>query len=304
MDDPRIWTPQELQADASEATAIFRKQRLDEPLELYSKFFQAFVPVFRDLIDRLPGFAAAELDAKAVAILVRDRDVRTAFRYLAAPPISEDDLKTLAEATLSSKALHSDPDQARRVRDTVLHIIDPHRFPWIRQHRAPEAHEREQAVVASAALVAAKKVETFRRGDSKTQEQAVTELLMGIGFAEVHRCPISLLDAAPAPGEFCRESMLGDTKADLVARLHDRRVMPIECKASNSEVNSYKRVNHEAAGKAAKWLRWFGDRATVPAAVLSGVFKPSNLETAQRAGLVIFWSHRLQDLAEYIESTK
>lgn len=69
-------------------------------------------------------------------------------------------------------------------------------------------------------------------------------------------------------------------------------------------INSYKRVNHEAAGKAAKWLRWFGERATVPAAVLSGVFKPSNLETAQRAGLAIFWSHRLQDLADYIEATR
>ena len=39
-------------------------------------------------------------------------------------------------------------------------------------------------------------------------------------------------------------------KAGTVVRLRDRRVMPIECKVSNSEVNSFKRVNHEAAGKA------------------------------------------------------
>ncbi len=304
MADPRIWTPQELRADAEEATAIFRKQRLDEPLELYSDFFQAFVPVFNDIIDLLPNLAAPDLDPQAVAELVSDDDVRTAFRYLAAPPISEDDLKTLAETTLSARALR-DPAQALRVRDIVLHIIDPHRFPWIDKQRSPKAHEREQAVVASAALVATQKMATYRRTDAKdVQESQVKEFLTGIGFTEVPRRDILLLEAAPAPGEFCGESMLGDTRADLVVRLYDRRAMPIECKASNSSVNSVKRLNREAAGKAAAWLAGFGKRQTVPAAVLSGVFNSANLETAQADGLALFWSHRLQDLAEYVEATR
>lgn len=76
--------------------------------------------------------------------------------------------------------------------------------------------------------------------------------------------------------------------------------MPIECKASNSAVNSFKRLNHEAAGKAAKWLRAFGDRAIVPSAVLSGVFNAANLETAQSSGLFLFWSFRLRDLADFV----
>ena len=62
--------------------------------------------------------------------------------------------------------------------------------------------------------------------------------------------------------------------------------------------------HEEAAGKAAKWLRAFGDRATVPSAVLSGVFKPTNLETAQQAGLSLFWAFRLQDLADFVASSK
>ena len=49
--------------------------------------------------------------------------------------------------------------------------------------------------------------------------------------------------------------------------------MPLECKASNSATNSYKRVNHEAASKAETWLQDFGRSQVVPAAVLSGVFK-------------------------------
>lgn len=290
-------------ADAAKARALFRRQRLDEPLALYSRFFNAFVPVFGSVIDRLPSLADDSLDPENIGALVGDKDARTAFRYLAAPPVSEDDLKTLAETRLSAAALRSDAAQAQRVRDVVLHIIDPHRFPWIAERRDPTAHERAQAIVASAALVAARKVETSRRSDARReQEDAVASMLRDIGFTEVPARDIPLLDAAPAPGQFCRESKLGDSRADIVIRLYDRRAMPVECKASNSAVNSFKRVNHEAAGKARAWLAGFGRRQIVPCAVIGGVFNPSNLDTAQAEGLAIIWSHRLQDLAVFIES--
>ena len=278
---------------------------MDEPLELYSEFFETFAPIFSNIIDQLPALSEDPVDPDTMAELVRDGDVRTAFRYLAAPPVSEDDLKTLAETTLSATALRSDAEQAKRVRDIVLHIIDPHRFPWVEQHRDPTEHERAQAIVASTALVAARKVETSRRSDAKKeQEEAVKAMLRDIGFTEVPPRDMPLLDAAPAPGEFCGESKLGDTRADLVIRLYDRRAMAVECKASNSAVNSFKRVNHEAAGKARPWLAGFGKRQTVPGAVITGVFNPANLETAQAEGLALFWSHRLQDLADFIESTR
>jgi hypothetical protein len=274
-------------------------------LELYSHFFDTFVPIFKSLIGQLSHLSARELDSGIVAKMIRDPDQRTAFRYLAAPPISEDDLKTLADTTLSDVALKRSPDQARKVRDTVLHVIDPHRFPWIAQSRDPTAHEREQAVIASAALVAVKKVETSRRKDAKNvQETKVMDLLRSLDFKKAAPRNIPLLDQAPAPGEFCGESKLGDTRADLVVRLHEGRIMPIECKVSNSAVNSFKRVNHEAAGKAAKWLRAFGDRAIVPSAVLSGVFNAGNLETAQSSGLFLFWSFRLRDLADFVRTAR
>ena len=37
-------------------------------------------------------------------------------------------------------------------------------------------------------------------------------------------------------------------------------------------------------------------------AVLSGVFKPSNLEQAQREGLALVWAHKLDDLIQFIRS--
>ena len=98
-------------------------------------------------------------------------------------------------------------------------------------------------------------------------------------------------------------SKLGRTKADIVARLADQRLLAIECKVSNSAVNSYKRVNHEAVGKARSWLSDFGTRQIVPAAVLSGVFKPANLATAQDEGLALFWAFRLDDLEAFARAT-
>jgi len=236
MNSTPRWSSEELQRDAREAKAIFRRERLDEPLEQYSKFFRAFVPVFEALIERLGDIAAA--DSATLAEIARKKDDRTAFRYLAGPPISEDDLKTLAETTLSAAGLRRNPDEALRVRNTVLHVIDPHRFPWITDRRPAADDERERAIIASAALVAANKVATARRGSAKQiQESRVKEMLCDMGFAEVPRRNIPLLDTAPAPGEFCQESKLGETRADLVVRLYDRRVLAIECKASNSAVN-------------------------------------------------------------------
>lgn len=301
MAEPKHWTLAELTRDAEAAKTLFRRRRLDEPLQLYSAFFETFKRVFGELIDQLPALGNDPVDPNAIADVVHDPDSRTAFRYLAALPVSEDDLKTLAETTLSAGALRSDPRQAQRVRDTILHIIDPHRFPWIAEQRSPTEQERSQAIVASAAQVAARKVETARRSNAKEQqEEAVRALLLAQGYTEVPSRDIPLLDAAPLPGEFCGESKLGETRADLVIRSLDRRAVPVECKVSNSAVNSFKRINHEATGKARAWIDHFGRRQIIPCAVIHGVFNPANLESAQAEGLAIIWSHRLQDLADLV----
>src|SRR3546814_5622550 len=65
----------------------------------------------------------------------------------------------------------------------------------------------------------------------------------------------------------------------------DRRVMPIECKVSNSSTNSVKRLNNDAAVKAETWRNDFGQNQVVPTAVLGGVYKLHNLLDAQRRGL-------------------
>lgn len=70
---------------------------------------------------------------------------------------------------------------------------------------------------------------------------------------------------------------------------------------SNSATNSIKRLNNDAAIKAESWIEEFGTTGVVPAAVLSGVYKISNLESAQDRGLTIFWAHDLSLLMNWIQ---
>ncbi len=165
--------------------------------------------------------------------------------------------------------------------------------------------ERAAAVMATAALMAASRVQTNRRTTGKNeQEAAVKAALVDLGFTEVASRTISTIAHAPEPGEFCGESVLGTRKGDIIVRLWDHRVMPIECKVSNSSTNSVKRLNNDAAVKAQSWKTDFGLRQVVPSAVLGGVYKLHNLQDAQERGLTIFWAHDLKPLTDWIAGTK
>lgn len=283
------------------ATGRFRDERLEEPLEMYNAFFAQYEPIFEVLVYHLNVITGIDFDQLAFAELMRSPEMRTAVRYLTAPPISEDDLVTLADTSIAPATMRVDAEAALRVRNIIGQVLDPHRFPWVVGRRVPTAEERRAAVVASAALVAARRVETQRRNDARgNQEGLVRDSLIAAGFVEVPRRTIAMIDDAPTPGHFCAESILGDTRADFIVRLRDRRVLPIECKVSNSSVNSVKRLNREAVGKARSWLSAFGKRTVVPSAVLAGVFSPPTIETAQDDGLFIFWAHRLTDLEQFL----
>ena len=103
-------------------------------------------------------------------------------------------------------------------------------------------------------------------------------------------------------GEFCRECKVGGKKADFVIGMADGRFMALECKATNSEVNSFKRLNHETVEKVQHWNTSFGTNGVVGAAVLAGVFKVANLLAAQDEGVSIFWSFDLAPLGDYLRT--
>jgi len=300
---PPRWSPHDLEREVASAVASFRREREQEPLDQYLAHVDDYLDAAEELIELTVDLT--QLRERAVEVVTAEHLLET-LRFAAGPFISMDDLRVIAQTSLAPGRLRADPGAAERIVDSVLGALDRRRFPWIGEGREPSEAERQAAVLATATLMATERMRTLRRSEAKlTQESAVAGALTAAGFSQVASPrTIRTLEEAPGPGEFCAEVDFGGRKADLVVGLWDRRRMPIECKVSNSMTNSYKRVNNDAAVKAVSWLRAFGEDQVVPAAVLSGVFKPENLRTAQTAGLTLFWAHQLDELVRWIDRTR
>lgn len=297
--EPPRWPVDTLQAEQVHATALFRNERMAEPLERYTTLLRKYegdwarlLAATNDLRDLLTGGPTGLNDGRLL----------DALRYAAGPPISLDDLKVVGDvSSVAPRTLQTQPHLATRLLETILLGLDGRRFPWIGDQRAPSDTERQTAILASAVLMATQRVATNRRSEGKAaQEARVRDVLRTGSFAEVPTRKVSSIAQAPRPGEFCGECDFGSRKADIVVGLWDGRVLPIECKVSNSATNSIKRLNNDAAIKAETWRKEFGELQVVPTAVLSGVYSMRSLETAQRRGLTLFWAHRLEQMMEWI----
>lgn len=304
MKIPPRWTKEQLASEVETSKRLFRHERLEEPLEKWKRVFDLYEGQFIRLFDEYGIADPSSITTEQLTDIFRNQ-LGDALRYLAGPPISADDLKVLAEASLAPGRLADDHEGAQRILDTIIQAVDPRRFPWVAEDRTPTSSEKSAAILASAVLITAQRVSTDRRNEGKTvQENRVKAFLSEIGFREVAVREIRTLTDAPNPGEYCGESMVGSRKADIPVRLFDGRLMPIECKVSNSSTNSVKRVNNDAQVKAGIWHREFGTNQIVPTSVLSGVFKVHNLLQAQTGGLTLFWAHQLRPMGEFIESTR
>jgi hypothetical protein len=297
-----IWTSEELKKESLSAVEVFRKRRMEEPLEDYLEAFDEYQGRVEELLEATVDLS--QLDTQFMEV-VTDRNLLQALRYLPGPPISADDLKTVGEATLTPVRLKQDVGMARRIVQMILNGLDRRRFPWVTEKREPTEAERDAAVLASAALMATQRLATDRRSlEKRRQEEEVMQALQASGLTKVPTRSIPILSAAPLPGQFCGESKLGRRKADIVVGLWDGRIVPIECKVSNSATNSVKRLNNDAASKAEAWRIDFGAMQVIPTAVLGGVYKLHNLEDAQQRGLKLFWAHDIARLTDWVASTK
>ena len=302
---PPRWTSQQIADDAAAAAAVFRKQRFAEPLEAWLREVDKRSEEFTRLFDAHDIAEPHNLTADDIPAIIED-GLLDALRYLPGPPISQDDLKTLADVeSLNSHRLREDPQAAQSVLNVIRATVDPRRFPWLAENREPTADERRIAIFASALLHAAQRIQTSRRNDAKTlQEQAVRDELAAHGLTGRHLRAITGYHEFPERGVYStNEVMFGPAKADVLACMWDARILPVECKVSNSGVNSYKRLNHDTLAKRESWTNAFGI-AVIPSAILSGVFSPANIESAQAAGLTIFWAHRITDLGAFVEASR
>jgi hypothetical protein len=304
----RKWTLKEISRDAHAAAEAFCERRLGEPKERYLRAFDLLESANRELLGSLSKLQKKPVDRVWLANALANENLRIALRYLGAPPVSEDDLKTLSGDSLAPTLVRATQERANSIANVIVQILDPRRFPWMYENRDPSPEEIERAILASTVVAATQRVQTSRRIDERIAvEGAVRGLLVGMGWRE-KTAPQggikSIRKDAPAAGEFMTSVKLGRNGADFVIGLYDHRLVAVECKGSNSEINSRKRVNKEVANDAQAWLREFGEETVVPAAAIQGVFKPAYIAEAQEIPVVFFWGHRLDDLKKFLEVTR
>ena len=211
---PAAWTVQELAQAAATSVALFRGERLaisDSWATHYKQARGKFELLFAKLNDLTPGAISEHNLAEAYGLGLGE-----ALRYLAGPPISDDDLQVIAGVeSIAPGVLKNDPEALRKVFGVIERVFDPYRFPWMSAGTAPDAQQREMALLASSVLLAAQRIATERRHEGKeNQETKVKDYLRTRGFSEVAAMTINTIVKGPQAMQFCAECQLGERKAD------------------------------------------------------------------------------------------
>jgi XamI restriction endonuclease len=292
-------TMEELEIARATALANFVQERRGEGLDDYQARVVSRLAMVSELFARTNDLLNFTGEA-----LLSGRDSIEAARFLCGPPVSADDLDSLSGYPIGGRRIVS-PEAADAAASLLRALFDPVRLPWLTEERSPTEEERRAAIGWTSGIWAAEVHRTSRRtSSSRRQEEAVIEAISSAGFAEGgRRRAINNFDDLPR-GMFSRECQLNGAKCDVPVRLLDGRMLAIECKVSNSAVNSYKRLVHETGNKARDWRNAFGEQV-LPAAVLAGVFKPANLWQAQdERRIVLFWQHDLRPLTEFLQAAR
>lgn len=299
------WTDAEIKADVKIGADNFRLRRMAESQDQLEATRAQVEAACRKTLPILHTIAGPGVDKALLAKVLSDRETNLILRCIGTPPISADDLKTLAMVSLSPTEIRKSQEAADKIGAILCGIRDFKRFPWLQENRPPTPEELERAQLATVTLAAASKILTQRRSDERVELEEQLHSLLGATLKEISPKPIANIRSdGPQPGEFMRNALVGQHGADAIVGLYDYRLLCIECKASNSEINSRKRLNKEVGADAKAWLGDFGENNIVPAAAIRGVFKAEYVKQAQEVPVAIFWSHRLSDLLDFIDSTK
>lgn len=321
---PRIWSQGELVQAAQVALDGFVDRRLAEPEGIYATHFKdrrkAVVRLFRKLssVDNLNP------SVDRVREVIADAEMFAALRYVAGPPVSEDDLGVLLTRSvtgIAQKALAEDDALPVAVLKLICKMSDPFRFPWIPAGRPPSPREIRDAIAMTSALHASQTLQTERRGYGRAVEQRLVTRLEAMGYVKVTggrskskvkarqpllppyppRGKVTQPSHHPAFPHFYGECTVYGRKVDLFIALKSGVMIALEAKDSSSALNSTKRLLNDTAAKA-KHYQVAAGKNVISVALLSGVFKVADLAQAQDAGLYLVWAHDLDEFVAWIGS--
>ncbi|MBY5325400.1 XamI family restriction endonuclease [Rhizobium leguminosarum] len=239
--------------------------------------------------------------------LVRSGIHMMTFRYLLAPPVSQDQFALLCPSW-PKRTEHQDRKMtsagAEEAAAVVLQWLHRAAAPWLQAGRAPSRAELRGTLNRASFFIAAQRVQTIQRGRlSSTQEGAIVSLLEGLSW---ERRPSKLIDtrAAVDPRTFMHKTRFATKttpqEVDIACGFSGTVVAAIECKVTNDETNSIKRIN-DVLKKASAWHDHWGSFVET-VAILQGVIAAKDVDRLTDARVHVFWSHDLAAFRDWISA--
>lgn len=221
-----------------------------------------------------------------------------ALRHIMAPPISQDQFTLLCPrypkgAEKSRRGLSS--DAANDVATTFLSARDRRLTRWLEGSSGPSFAQVRNLLRSVVPLLSKQNVETGRRGGmSSEQERAVIALLTNGGWTRQSGRLISNLTDVQ-PHHFLHKAHFATKtrpqEVDIACGLPGTVVLAMECKVTNDETNSVKRIN-DILKKATAWQEHWGSFVRT-AALLQGVIAFKEVRRLLEGNVEVFWSHDL-----------
>ncbi len=229
------------------------------------------------------------------------------FRQLLAPPMSQDQFKLVCPQWSKGTENNATPFSAVAADAAAAAFnerLDVGLVNWV-NGRQPRTRKKLVTVIRVAStLIGAQRLSTARRTRlAFEQESAIVKLLEGNGW---ERLPSKLIDtrAAVPLRSFMHKTRFatGTTthqEVDVACGLKGTYVLAMECKVTNDETNSVKRVN-DVLKKATAWKEHWGN-FVLTAAVLQGVVAPKDVQRLSDAKIEVFWSHDMPSFKSWLD---
>lgn len=227
------------------------------------------------------------------------------LRQLLAPPISQDQFALMCaeyKKTAENKGRPLDAKAAVAIAAVFESGRDPVLTRWLGGNRQPKTSEIRNLMRGVVPLLSVQTTATLRRSRmAAEQEASVVQLLTLRGWTRKTSGLVADLTDVP-PQTFLHKAKFATKtrpqEVDIACGLQRTVVLAMECKVTNDETNSVKRIN-DVLKKATAWQAHWGSFVRT-AALLQGVIAFKDVERLLEANVEVFWSHDLTKFEDWL----
>lgn len=229
------------------------------------------------------------------------------LRHILAPPVSQDQFSLLCPSypkrnEKTGKALSKVSAQA--IEEIILSGRDREITSWLDIPTKPRKYQIKNLIRTITSILSMQSVATLRRSRlSSEQESSVVNLLQSRGWTKQSSGLISNLTDVKRQHFLHKAKFATRTRpqeVDIACGLSGTVVLAMECKVTNDETNSVKRIN-DVLKKASAWQDHWGSFVHT-AALLQGVIAFKDVQRLLEARVSVFWSHDLPTFEGWLEN--